>query len=426
MTMKKNERFSRRAVLKGLGASTMMLPLLRAERSVAQTATPKRLVCITMTNGNVVDDFHAFHAGGGQTLSPLAPWKDQVNTIRGAGYHVMDDEGQRWGGHRSFSSILTGSFRQGAENKTSSARNASLDQVVANHFAQTAALPRNYLNLGVKSEQGGWPPTSWRDDMQPNANETDSERLFESLFASAAMPPETIDALRQKRGSILDYLGRDLEAFGTRMGTEDKAKIEAHLTSIRELEVELENEASLVCDAPDVLLGDYAPDRMASMFRMMSAALRCDFTRVITIEMYNNGGGNGNTFPWLNVNRDYHELAHAGEESYADKVIVDRWLFEQIVPLVSDLAGTSEGDGTMLDNSLILVSNDMEKGENHNTRHISFATIGNAGGYFNTGRAFDVGEEPHNKLLTTIANSMGVETNQIGSSYSGTLPTLLA
>ncbi len=173
--MKKPSYFSRRDFLKKLGVSTAMLPLLESDLVFSQTnGSPQRLVCITMCNGNDVNDFHAFHSGDSYTLSPLNPFKNDVTTIRGLGMKIMVDQGDEWGGHGSHPCALTGSHSGGF---TASAKNASIDQMVADHIAQTTQLPRKLLNLGVRSERDGR-NTSWRAAGQPNPNETSSRALF--------------------------------------------------------------------------------------------------------------------------------------------------------------------------------------------------------------------------------------------------------
>ncbi len=416
--LKKDRRYSRRDILKHLGASAALLPLLHTESLFSQSSDsfPKRLVCVTLSNGTEARDFHNFHNGGSKTLKALEPWKEKVTTIKGLGLQVMVDAGNRWGGHSSHPCALTGSV---------SAKNASVDQVVSDHIAKSVTLSRPLLNLGVKSERDGR-DTSYRAAGQPNRNEVSSASLYSDLFSSAAVPTDILANATSRNASVLDFLGRDLESFSTRLGTEDRVKIQAHLSSIRELEKQLQvtGDSPVACKAPDVDTSIEVPARMDAMFRMLSVALKCDFTRVATMELYDNGGGNGNTFPWIDVNRDYHQLAHAGQS--ADKTRVDQWLFEQVAILVAELDDAQEDGGTALDNSVIMVGNDMNTGNSHDVANINYALIGGAGGALNTGLALEFGTGPHNKLLTTMANAMGVDTDRIGDRYSGNIPELLA
>ena len=423
--LKKDARFSRRDILQRLGLSAACIPLLHSDKLFAQGSSgfPKRMVCVTMNNGNNPNDFHSFHSTGSVALKPLEPWKDKVTTIRGLGLKVMVDKGQRWDGHYSHPCALSGSHSGG---QFGSAQNASVDQMVSDHIAKTVNLTRPLLNLGVRSERDGR-DTSWRAAGQPNRNEVSSASLYADLFSSAAVPTNVLDETMIRNASVLDYLGKDLERFAARLGTEDKIKIAAHLNSIRELETQLQAESAATsgpsCQAPDVDTSTQVPARMNAMFKMLAVALKCDYTRVATMELYDNGGGNGNTFPWIGVNRDYHMLAHAGQS--ADKAKVDQWLFQQVAILAAELDATDEGGLSALDNSVISIGNDMNTGDSHDVSLINYALIGSAGGALRTGMALNL-NGAHNTLLTSLANAMGLEIDRVGTRYSGNIAQLMA
>lgn len=124
---------------------------------------------------------------------------------------------------------------------------------------------------------------------------------------------------------------------------------------------------------------------MDALFKMLPVALKCDYTRVATMELCDNGGGNGNTFPWISVNRKYHMLAQRGQSS--NKAKVDKWLFEQVAILVAELDAVDEGA-------------------------------------LRIGMALNL-NGAHNILLTTLANAMGLPINQVGTQYSGNISQLL-
>jgi hypothetical protein len=180
------------------------------------------------------------------------------------------------------------------------------------------------------------------------------------------------------------------------------------------------------CTEPALNTEDDTPALMKVMFDLAAAALRCDFTRVVNIDLYDDGGGDGNSFPWLGITQDYHALAHDGSKSYDDKVKVDAWLFEQVANLVGQLEATQEGTGTALDNSVILVTNDMTEGAAHTVDNIPFVLIGKAGGYLKTNQAINFGGQPHNLLLATVVNAMDIPVTGYGEKYEGILPELVA
>jgi hypothetical protein len=431
-----NDRFSRRALLKSLGASAAMLPLLHAEKALAATADgfPKRLVTVTWTNGIIGSDFYP--ASGttltiGQTLQPLMAFAPKMLMPIGLDMTVvLNAVGNRqYDGHFTFPSILTGTAQQVSEGRIG--EGTSVDQFISDAIAKTVTLTAPLLNLGVRS-QGDGNPTSWRSAGQMNVAETDPVRLFNRLFASSVMPPAQVDTVRLRRLSVLDYLSKDLTAFGTRLGTDDRAKIQAHMDSIRAIEMQIQQMppntgpgASCMQPATPMATKD-VPTLMKLMFDLGAVALKCDLTRVITYDLYDDGGGDGNTFPWIGVNSDYHKVAHAGASGASDKIKIDQWLFSQVANLVTQLDATMEAGGTALDHSVIMTGTDMDDGANHYVGKIPFLLIGSCGGYFKTGRVVRYSKIPHNRLLATLCNAMDVPVTSYGApGFEGTLPDLL-
>ncbi|HEX2872993.1 MAG TPA: DUF1552 domain-containing protein [Polyangiaceae bacterium] len=433
-------KFSRRALLRGLGASAAMLPLLDAGLSQGQSAAlPKRLVTVAWGHGVcgpyfyppgdqiVIDDSH------GQTLSALAPFSKKMLMVCGVDNKVYLDAGKKYDGHSGYPGLFTGTL--GGKGK-------SIDQAVADGLrAKGVERPALHLVLGVEPDGNS---ISYKGGGAANTPETDPWKLFTQLFSSAILPPDELIKLRQHKRSMLDYLGRDLEAFGARMGTEDRAKIQAHLQAIRELEGQLAAGSSGgACEPPMIGAARKldAASRSGLMFQLLGAALRCDVTRVASMTVYDDHGKFNVRFPWLDVGDDYHPLAHKGEGGYATKVKIDRWLFSQVAALAKDLDGSPELGKTALDNSVIVVSSDMNDGSSHSVASLPFVLIGGCGGRIKAdGRALKLGkwagktsgwkEEggvPHNKLLASLSNAMDLPVSGFGAEgYAGTLDSDLA
>ncbi|HEY1537603.1 MAG TPA: DUF1552 domain-containing protein, partial [Polyangiaceae bacterium] len=387
------DRFSRRALLAGIGASAALLPLLHAESAIgaAPGAFPKRLVTVTWGNGICPPDFYPPGADMtiGTTLAALAPFKAKLTMPIGLDQTVvLDAVGNRqYDGHFTYPSLLTGTAEQKSEGTTG--EGPSIDQFISDAITKSGVmLAAPLLNLGVRTNNGGGNPTSWRAAGQKNTPEVDPFQLFDRLFASAAMPMAQLDLVRVRRQSVLDFLGKDLEAFSQRLGTDDKVKIQAHLASIRDLETQLQQGtimASASCVKPTLpaqMTNLDTPTLMKAMFDLGAVALKCDLTRVITYDLYDDGGADGNNFPWIGVSDDYHKIAHQGSAGYPAKMKIDAWIFSQIANLVQQLDSTMEAGGTALDHSVILTSNDMEEGASHYVGKCPFLLIGSCGGYF--------------------------------------------
>jgi Protein of unknown function (DUF1552) len=432
----KNLRFSRRAMLKSVGASAAMLPLLHAERAPAATASgfPKRFVSVVFTNGIVASDFYPSGADLtiGTTLKPLEAFKAKMVMPVGLDYTVVLNQpvDRVYDGHFTYPSLLTGTAETKVEGKNG--MGPSLDQVLSDNIAKQTALTAPLINIGVRSEGEGT-PSSWRAANQKNTNEIDPTRLFARLFAGSALPPAQIDVLRLRRQSVLDYVSKDLTGFSLRLGTDDKFKIQAHMDSIRQLEMQLGGPSAMpgmavACTKPAApATGKLdTPTLMKSMFDLAAVALRCDLTRVVTFDLFTDTGGSGNTFPWLGINKDYHTIAHDGAASATQKMQIDAWIFSQIANLVGQLDATVEGAGTALDNSVILVASDMNEGALHYVGKIPFLVIGGAGGALKTGgRVVRYSKIPHNRLLATLSTAMDMPVTGFGDkAYPGTLPEL--
>jgi len=436
-TAKTQLRFSRRALLAGIGASAAFLPLVDAERAQAAGANgfPKRLVTITWGHGVCQS---AFYPSDGTTnsevLKPLESLAAKTLVVGGLDYKMMIEQDKKYDGHFTYPVIWTGTYKNtGGQNCTSNG--PSIDQVVSDAVAKQVALQQPLLVITVEGES-----PSWRGPAQKNTGEGDPKRLFDKLFASATMPSADLEKIRNKRKSVLDFVSGELTGFSQRMGTEDKAKIDSHLESIRQLETQL-TASAMACVPPTVMTGSKVfQDKVAAMLDMTAMALRCDITRAVSICWADDGGYRPITLPWLDINSSFHDIAHLGKDGYPDKIKADIWMWEQVARLAKNLDGAVEGTGTALDNSVIAVGNDMNEGSGHYVGGMPFVLIGSCGGYFKTGRTVKVGNwatktgeywkgdgnVPHNKLLASLSNAMDVPTTSFGEGYAGTLDELKA
>ena len=436
-----NPKYSRRAVLKRLGVGAGCLPLLSTERARAANPSgfPTRFIAITWTDGVCPPSFYPSGPAGPlgatlpATLQSLAPWSSKVTLFRHASKEqspfdltTMIDAQSQYGGHWSYPAILTGDV---TVNGTSSKANTpSIDQVIANDLG-TQGVNNALLNVGCRPYSTY---TSWRSANTPNTPQTDPYKLFSSLFSGAAMTPTQLNALLSRRKSILDYVGGELGTFSKNLGTDDRAKVQIHLDSIRSLEKQLTTAPTTptTCTTPVLTptalnfssVANY-PHHVKFMSDLVAAAIICGRSRAVTMDLIDNGGGNSLTFPWLEIpSPDFHAIAHQGSANYKQKVLIDQWFYSQCVAsLVAKLAAVPEGDGTVLDNTVILVCNDMSEGSFHFVGSIPYVMIGSAGGFFKTGRLVTFPDQlPNNKLLTSILHAMGIMANGVGpAKYAG-------
>ena len=428
------QRYSRRSLLRGLGLGMGVLPLLNAERARAQSAgVAKRLVSMVWGSGIVPSAFYA-PAGTLGTLppilAPLDPWKSKVLQIRGRSLggidsKVMVDAGNRYGGHSSYPSLLTG---------TATGTKPSIDTLFATQLA-ASGLPKAQLNVGCLP---GSTSTSWRDGRVKNTSETNPYRLFTTLFSGASATPQQTSSLLLRRKSVLDHVTTELTNFQSIVGGDDKAKIQAHLDSVRQIEMQLTAGATSTpgsaCTAPpntpagiNLTSPLTLPDHLRLMLDLVAAAVKCDMARAVTIDILDNGGANNQTFPWINVpTPGFHSIAHSGASAFTQKTAIDTWFYSQVAYLAGKLGTNPEGAATTLDNTVLLVLNDMSEGDFHDVQNLPVVIVGSGGGFFKTGVCVQPSSNaPHNQLLTSVCHALGVQVASVGDTYSGDLDALL-
>lgn len=464
----KRTNISRRALLQATGLSAGLLPLLNA--GSARAAGPKRLVVLTWPNGIHPPEFWPTGTETdfkfGQIMASMEPFKNKMLILGGLDQNAFigqlrPSDNRRtdagWG-HDAYLSLLTGEryldYREGAAKVLGD----SIDMRIADEIAKTTKLPFHSLQIGARTASGFQSCISARARTEGTTPENDPVRLWTKLFEGRSLPAGKLDTTRVERRSILDYVGKELESFSQSVSPEDRDKVKAHMTSVRELEQQFSGDGiSAGCTSPDkpatfdLRSNDNYPKLVKLQMDLMVAALKCDLTRVISYNMTNTGGS-GVIFSWLGSeftgpgdeypNRDHHDIAHQQGRSAAHLqryVGLNKWYYQQFAYFIDQLNKIPEGTGTMLDNTVVLITNVM--GVNHMAVGLPFVLVGSCGGYFKTGRLLKYGDWagkadrywqnkgiPHNQLLVSLANAMDVPITQFGSSEfpTGPLPGLKA
>jgi hypothetical protein len=229
---------------------------------------------------------------------------------------------------------------------------------------------------------------------------------------------------RQLLKSVLDDVKDDLKKVGSTVSAEDKRLLEEHAAFVREMEQELRA-------ASDQAKGHKVPelepkvkrdnDNMPRISKMqidlMVNSFAADFNRVATLQFTNSVGGA--RMHWLGINEGHHDLSHEPDssEKAVDKLTkINRWFCEQLAYLAKKLADTPEpgGKGNLLDNTLILWTNELGKGNSHTLDNIPFVLVGN-GLDFKMGRALKFNKAPHNRLLMSLAHGFGNPIKKFGN-----------
>jgi hypothetical protein len=422
---------ARRHVLRGLGSVALGLPLLDAmsggsSLAHAQNAAKKRFVVWFTGSGSILDKWRpsgserAFELS--PILAPLEPHKDHLVVLDGLYQQHAGGDAHTDG----MGACLTGTPLRPTGNGTGYATGISVDQVIAEHIG--ADTPLKSLELSVsKLPVSVWTRLAYAGDNQPIPPEHDAQNVFKRLFtdgSSAGQPDEALTILKAQRKSVLDAVADDYAALAKRLGTEDRTRIEQHFTAIREIETRLDavgsgsNASCLEPASPPTYdsleaMGNAGYPLMGKlMMDMMVAALACDRTRVITL-MWEHAAEN-QRFPFIGADIEHHEGIHNGELAAVEKILT--WFTEQQAYLLTKMKEVREGDGTLLDNTLIFSTSEQSDGRTHGHDNMPFLLLGKAGGALETRRWLRYGDRPgHNDLLCSMLRLMGIEASTFGN-----------
>ncbi len=432
-------RLSRRQLLASTGAGLALAPFVPLLARGADPLAPKRLLFLYSSNGTVYERWKPSMAADGLLLSdvlqPLAPYRDKLLVVGGLEYKAELEKGVK--GHSHEGGIIcsltgTPSVKVGNNPDDVLASGPSVDQLIAQRLDYRTAL----CGLQVDQYNDFICSTSYAAARQPLKPNNDPYAVFTDLFGSFTPAGTTLDPklaqLKADRQSVIDLVRGDLNALKPKLGASEQAKLDAHLTGLRELEKSLDqNGGATALDScqkvePNGPLGLYENDNIPQLGSIamdtVVSAMACDLIRGATIQ-FGRAGAN-HRFTWLgeafNRNPAYvagkdetegiHSFAH-DELTPATReglVEIHRWYAGQMKALMDRLAAIPEGAGTMLDNTLLVWFNEIGKGGSHRIDETPWVLGGNLAGHFKTNQFLDFPGEPHNRLLLNLIHGMGL------------------
>lgn len=417
----RNPNFSRRAFLGATGAGAALLPFVPLlDSEAADTGFPTRLIMLFSANGTIHENWKP--SGGetdftlGSILSPLEPYKDKLVILdgmqvirQGLGDGHQMGMACMWTGNQ----LLPGPFQGGDGGTAGYSGGISVDQ----HVANTVGLQTPYKSLEFGVMTGGannWTRMSYAGPDQPVAPEDNPQAMFDRLFADLDLDPQGIDRLKAERRSVIDLVKGDLGKLQARYGGNDKLKIDAHLEAIRAIETR--NEAAVPsCEPPTLDLGfdpyqnDNFPVTSARQIDQLVMSLACDLTRVASLQW--SASVSSVVFSWLGHQASHHDISHYGDDdpTMSPQISqINTWYAEQVKYLLDALAAVPEGDGTLLDHTLVVWGNELSRGNSHGNLPVPFLMAGGANGMIETGRYLDYGQTAHNRMLVSICHIMGL------------------
>jgi len=429
----------RRTFLKGLGAA-VALPMLDAMTPAfaapALKQTPTRLAFTYIPNGVTLEAWTP--AAGGRDfaftriLKPLEGLREHTLVITGLAQQNANALADGAGDHaRAAACYLTGVHPR----KTAGAdiqAGVSVDQIAAGAIGGDTRYPSIELGCDESRTVGNCDSgyscaytnsLSWRSPTSPMPPETNPRLAFERLFGGidAGLDPATRAIRRRERRSILDVVAERTNALVGALGPSDRRKMDEYLTSVREIERRVEiaerdtREVTPDFEMPSgvpVLFADYA----SLMFDMQAIAFQADLTRVSTLMLGREGSLR--TYPEIGVPDPHHPLTHHRDNpEWIEKVTkVNVLHMELFAKFIAKLAATPDGDGTLLDHSIVVYGSGIADGNKHTHEDLPVVVAGHGGGLLGGRHLVYPTNTPMTNFYLTMLDRIGVKEETIGDS----------
>jgi hypothetical protein len=388
---------SRRTMLRGVGTA-VSLPLLDAMLPafvpLANAATkPKmRFGAVYFPNGAIMQELTPKTAGSGfeftPILKPLEPFRDSLIVVTNL---TRSHPGSQFGDHAvSAAGFLTGVWPKRTEAEDVLA-NTTIDQVVARQIGQDTPLP----SLEVATEDftgyvGGCSPgfscaylntISWSTPSTPLPMEINPRAVFERLFGAAGTASDRQARIAKER-SILDSVVQEANGLGSGLGVRDRTRLGDYLDNLREIERRIQRQeargAASTVDTPDAPIGvpDSFDEHVALLFDLLAVAWQSDTTRVFTFMMSRELSQR--TYPQIGVTEQHHSVSHHQNNpaKMAQVVKINTYYAQMYATFLEKLRSTPDGDGSLLDHSLIIYGAGMADSNVHATDPLPLIAIG--------------------------------------------------
>lgn len=430
----------RRTFLRGMGGAAIALPFLDAmspafAASTIPGGTPVRMAFFYVPNGMIMDSWNPTYEGKFQemprSLKALEPFKDDIlqigNLTHNTGRALLDGAGDHG---RCCGSYLTGV--QVKKSLTEIKGSISFDQIVANEIGKQTRFPS--LELGMEDARQAGDCDSgyscaytnnlaWRGESQPLPPMLDPRALFERMFGTG-QPMTKEERARQTiyRRSVLDFVTESTHKLESSLGPTDRRKLDEYLSAIRQVERQIERAEKDTTpiepgmDKPYGIPADFS-EHFKLMSDMVAIAFQADQTRVVTFLMTREGSSR--PYRELDIPDGHHPLTHHRNlPDLMEKVRkINEYHVRQFAGFIEKMKATKEGDGTLLDNSMIVYGAGLSDGNAHLHEDLPTLIAGRGGNYIKTGRRMVVRREtPMCNLFLTMMDRMGVHMDKFGDS----------
>jgi hypothetical protein len=429
------KHLDRRTFLRGAGTA-IALPFLDAMMPAhAQSAGAQRLRfgAVYVPNGIYPGMWHPEKVGKdfefNQIMKPLEPLRDYVTTISRM---KAPDGGKNDGGiHMGASAhFLNGAGPRSLQGQMIIESTKTIDQHIADVIA--GDTPLRSLEVGTEDmgtsagSCDGYPcvffnTLSWADDSTPLPVSINPQVTFERMYGDPGTPEQRLERMQRKQ-SMLDSVLEEANRFQSKLGAADSAILDEYLTNIRRVEAQLQKmemrkDALASTPAGPVGIPEDFDEHMTVTYDLMHLAFQGDLSRVFSF--LTGHEASGRSYAFLGVPEPHHSTSHHKNtpESLDLYARITTYQTLKLAEFAQKLANTPEGDGTLLDSTLLYYGSGMSNGVLHDRHNVPAVMIGRAGGRLEGNRHIVANEdEPTSNLLVAIADLMGVEMDHIGDS----------
>ena len=440
MRLVTKKHLDRRTFVRGAG-TLLSLPLLDAmvPALAAQSKTaanvPCRLGFIYIPHGAVMEEWTPAAAGPGfefsPVLEPLKAQRDRVLVLSNLCHHQADSLGDGGADHaRSSPAFLSGVHPKRTEGEDVRA-GMTIDQIAAQKIGQDTRYPS--IEITTEDMTGlvgacdtGYSCTymntiSWRTPTTPLPMEINPRVIFERIFGDGASPQQRTARVQEDR-SILDEITREIPDLQRGLGARDRSRVNEYLDNVREIERRLqiaEKQSAAGLSVPEAPVGvpDSYEEHVKLMFDLMALAWQTDSTRVFTFMMARELSQR--SYPQVGVPEPHHATSHHQDDpvKLAKLVKIQRYHVTLFTHFLEKLRSIPDGDGNLLDHSIILYGSSMSNSNIHNHNPLPVLLAGGANGRIKGGRHLKYAENtPMANALVSVLNRAGIPQDRVGDS----------
>ena len=430
----------RRRFLQG-GGTAIALPsleaMLPASGLAAAVDQPLRMGFVYVPNGVIMDAWTPDKTGRdyplSESLEPLHKVKDELQVLSGLKHDKAEANGDGAGDHaRANATFLTGMQARKTSGKDIRI-GVSVDQCAAQKIGHHTHFSSLELSCDQSRKSGNCDSgyscaysynLSWSSEKTPVPAETNPRLVFERLFAGSLTREAREARTRRLRynKSILDFVMEDAKRMQANLGYADKQKLDEYLGAVREVEKQIENSEKITRELPTI---DKIPsgipsgyrDHIRIMFDLMVLAYQSDTTRIATFGMAFDGSNR--SFREIGVREGHHHLSHhKNKRDWIDKLKkVDHFYMEQFAYFLEKMRSIREGNGSLLDNAMIVYGSGISDGNRHDHDNLPVLLAGKGGGSLTTGRHVKFNDDPPMmNLYLSMLERMGAPAERLGDS----------